>query len=157
MRPLRESDIDAARELLRHSLPALSQLAPLLSVLELAVLAPDDEQRALVAEVDGSVAAIAVYGEFAGAAGAGRLHLVAVDQHHRRRGIGTLLVERVLGELGARPTRFILAELPEERPALDGYFAFLRASGFTEESRVPDFYRDGVAMVMMRREAGPGI
>ena len=31
------------------------------------------------------------------------------------------------------------------------YFAFLRASGFAEESRVPDFYRDGVALVLMRR------
>ncbi len=149
IRPLGERDLDAARELLRAAVPTASQLESLSSVVEAAVLTPNDEQRALAAEVDGRVAAVAVFGEYAGAAGAGRLQLVAVDTRHRRHGIGSLLLERVLSELHARGARFILAELPEERPILDGYFAFLRARGFVEESRIPDFHREGVALVIL--------
>jgi GNAT superfamily N-acetyltransferase len=152
IRALRESDLVAARELIRGAAPVASQLAPLLSAVELAALNPSTEQCGLVAEVAGHLAAIAVYGEYAGAVGAGRLHLVAVDERHRRRGLGTLLIERIGTELESRSARFLLTELPDERPALADYFAFLRASGFVEESRVPDFYRDGVGLVLMRRE-----
>ena len=150
LRSLREDDVAAALTILRGAVPVSSHAA-LVSVVESAAFAPSPEQRGLVAEVDGAPVAIAVYGEFAGAAGAGRLHLLAVAEHHRRHGLGALLLGRIAEELSARATRFILAELPDERPALDDYFAFLRASGFTEESRIPDFYRDGVAMVFLRR------
>jgi ribosomal protein S18 acetylase RimI-like enzyme len=30
--------------------------------------------------------------------------------------------------------------------------SLLRANGFREEGRVPDFYRDGVALLFLRRE-----
>ncbi|HEY9428132.1 MAG TPA: GNAT family N-acetyltransferase [Gemmatimonadaceae bacterium] len=151
IRDLRESDLDAAHKLLRGAVPVASQLAALLSMVELAALTPGTEQCGLVADMAGQLVAIAVYGEYAGAAGAGRLHLVAVDDRHRRRGLGTLLIERVGTKLESRSARFLLTELPDEHPALTDYFAFLRASGFAEESRVPDFYRDGVALVLMRR------
>ncbi len=152
MRPLAADDIDAARELLRDALPTGSRADALTSLLESAALAPGDERRALAAEVDGRVAAVVIFGEYAGAAGAGRLHLVAVDRRQRRRGIGTLLLERAISELGARGARFVLTELPLERPALDGYVAFLAALGFTEESRIEDFHRPGVPLVFSRRE-----
>ena len=152
LRPLRESDLDAARGLLRAAVPVASALVPLLLVVESAATAPSTEQHGIVVDAAGGLAGMAVFGEYAGAAGAGRLHLVAVDQRHRRHGLGALLIERVCSELHARSARFILTELPDHRPALDDYFAFLRASGFVEESRVPDFYRDGVGLVMMRRE-----
>ena len=156
LRPLRESDLDAVRELLGNAVPVASQLAPLLSMVESAAIAPSNEQRGIVADAAGDLAAMAVFGEYAGAAGAGRLHLIAVDQRHRRRGLGSILIERVLAELDSRSARFVLADLPDERPTLADYFAFLRASGFREESRVPDYYRDGVALVMMRRERRGG-
>jgi GNAT superfamily N-acetyltransferase len=152
IRPLGEHDLDSARGLLRDAVPATSQLEALLQLLEGAALAPSDEQRGLAADLDGRVAAVAVFGEYAGAAGAGRLHLVAVDPQHRRHGIGSLLLERAASELATRGARFILAELPEERPPLDGYFAFLQACGFVEESRIPDFHREGVALVVLRRQ-----
>jgi GNAT superfamily N-acetyltransferase len=151
IRPLRESDLDAARELLRNAVPTAAQLMPLQSVVESAARSPNTEQRGLVAVDAGDLAAFAVYGEYAGASGAGRLHLVAVHQRHRRRGLGALLVERISAELHSRAARYILTELPDDRPALDDYFAFLHDSGFTEESRVPDFYGDGVGLVLLRR------
>ena len=156
LRPLLASDLDAARALLGDAVPVASQLAPLLSVVESAAIAPSNEQRGIVAAAAGDLAAMAVFGEYAGAAGAGRLHLIAVRQRHRRRGVGSILIERVAAELDSRSARFILAELPDERPTLADYFALLRASGFREESRIPDYYRDGVALVMMRREKRGG-
>ncbi|HET7552649.1 MAG TPA: GNAT family N-acetyltransferase [Gemmatimonadaceae bacterium] len=152
LRPLRESDLDAARALLRDAVPVATHLVPLLSAVEAAAIAPGTEQRGLVADAAGELAATAIYGEYAGAAGAGRLHLVVVREHHRRRGLGALLLKRIVADLQARSARFILTELPDERPALADYFAFLHASGFVEESRVPDFYREGVGLVLMRRE-----
>jgi GNAT superfamily N-acetyltransferase len=151
LRPLSESDLDAARELLRDAVPVASHLVQLLSVVRSAATAPSAEQRGLVADVAGHPAAMAVYGEYAGAAGAGRLHLVVVAQRHRRRGLGALLIDRLGSELLASGARFILTELPDHRPALDDYFAFLRASDFFEESRVPDFFREGVGLVLMKR------
>jgi ribosomal protein S18 acetylase RimI-like enzyme len=150
--PLHESDIDAARALLDDVVPVPAHLATLRSALESAALSPGSEQRGLTADVGGELAALAVYGEYAGATGAGRLHLVAVGDRHRRHGLGTLLIERIAAELDSRATRFILTELPDELPALASYFAFLRTTGFTEESRIPDFYREGVGVVVMRRE-----
>ena len=152
LRPLRESDVGAALTLLRDAVRTPSYATLLASVTEAAALTPSTEHSGMVAEMDGQPVAIAVYGEFAGATGAGRLHLVAVDPSHRRRGLGTLLLNRVAAELTACPTRFILAELPDDHPALDDYFAFLDATGFTEESRIPHFYREGVGLVFLRRE-----
>lgn len=155
LRPLRESDIGAARALLREAIPVASQLAPLQSLVEAAATSPSSEQRGLVAEADGEIAALAVYGEFAGAAGAGRLQLVAVDRRHRRRGLGALIVQSIAAELRAHGARFLLTELPEDRPALADYLTFLGATGFLEESRIPDFHRDGVALVFLRKPTAP--
>jgi hypothetical protein len=46
----------------------------------------------------------------------------------------------------------VLAEFPLERSSLDACDAFLRARGFSEESRIEDFHRAGVSLVLLRRE-----
>ena len=51
-------------------------------------------------------------------------------------------------EAGAR---FLLAEMPDD-PARGTVFALLREHGFREEARVPDFYREGVALTFLRLE-----
>lgn len=153
LRPLSEGDLAAALALLRGAVPGASYAETLASVVETAALTPNPENRGIIADLDGHLAAIAVYGEYAGALGAGRLHLVAVAEECRRRGLGTMMMERIVEELSARAARFILAELPDDRPALDDYTAFLRACSFAEESRVPDLYRPGVALLFLRREA----
>ena len=152
LRPLSEGDLGAALALLRGAAAGSSYLDTLASAVENASLTPSVENRGIIAEIDGTIVALTVYGEYAGASGAGRLQLVAVAERYRRRGLGALLVNRVVEELGARAARFILAELPDDRPALDDYIAFLRACSFTEESRVPDLYRPGVALVFFRRD-----
>jgi GNAT superfamily N-acetyltransferase len=152
LRPLSEGDLEAALAMLRGAAAGPAYLDFLASAVESASLTPSVENRGIVAELDGTLIALTVYGEYAGASGAGRLHLVAVAERYRRRGLGALLVSKVAEELSARAARFILAELPDDRPALDGYSAFLRACSFAEESRVPDLYRPGVALVFLRRE-----
>ena len=152
LRPLSEGDLGAALALLRDAVRAPWYTDALASVVESAALAPSVEARGLIAELDGVLAALAVYGEYAGATGAGRLHLAAVAGSHRRRGLGTKLLSKIEEELTASAARFILAELPDDSHALDDYIAFLRARSFTEESRIPDFHRPGVALLFLRRD-----
>ena len=45
--------------------------------------------------------------------------------------------------------RYVLAEMPDD-PALGTVLALLREHGFREEARVPDFYREGVALTFLR-------
>jgi len=150
-RPLAERDLHAALDLVRAAAPP-SHVEALCETVTGAAGSASAEARGLVAELEGTLAAIVVHGEYAGASGAGRLHLVVVAPHARRRGLGRLLVEAACNDLGAGGARFVLAELPLERPALAGYTAFLRALGFAEESRIEDFHRDGVPLVFLRRE-----
>jgi hypothetical protein len=44
-----------------------------------------------------------------------------------------------------------MAELPDD-PAIGSILTLLREHGFHEEARVPDFYRDGVALTFLRRK-----
>jgi hypothetical protein len=49
----------------------------------------------------------------------------------------------------AAGARYLLAEMPDD-PALGTVLALLRDHGFREEARVPDFYREGVALTFLR-------
>ena len=51
----------------------------------------------------------------------------------------------------AAGARLLMAELPADA-ALGRSISLLRANGFREEGRVPDFYRDGVALLFLRRD-----
>jgi len=66
----------------------------------------------------------------------------------RRGVIRTQWVDETQAKAGAR---FLLAEMPDD-PALGTVFALLREHGFREEARVPDFYREGVALTFLRLE-----
>jgi ribosomal protein S18 acetylase RimI-like enzyme len=110
------------------------------------------ECRCLVHHMDADVDALIVFGTFAGAAGAGRLHLVAVDERARGRGLGAALLAAASDVLRAEGARFLLAEVADDPPVLGDYWAFLAEQGFREESRVEDLVRDGVALAFLRRE-----
>lgn len=120
-------------------------------VLAAAAEHPSEEQRGLAAERAGALAGVLVYGVYAGAAGAGRLHLVLVSPNARRAGVGTALLERAVGRLRTEGARFLLAEVPDEAALLGGGRSFLFARDFYEEARVPDLVREGVALTFLRR------
>lgn len=118
--------------------------------LRAALEAANAEARALVAAVDVRVVGVGVFGGIAGARGAAKLHLIGVAPHAWRRGVGAALALAITHSLRAEGARLLLAELPDD-PVLSAYAAFLRACQFEEEARVPDFYRDGVALTFLRR------
>jgi hypothetical protein len=45
--------------------------------------------------------------------------------------------------------KFLLAEMPDD-PAIGTVLSLLKHHGFREEARVPDFFRDGVALSFLR-------
>jgi GNAT superfamily N-acetyltransferase len=120
-------------------------------VLTAAAQHPSEEQRGLAAERGGALLGVLVYGVYAGAAGAGRLHLVLVAPNARRAAVGTALLERAAGRLRTEGARFLLAEVPDDAPLLGAYRSFLFARDFFEEARVPDLVREGVALTFLRR------
>ena len=125
-----------------------------LEILSGAVESPSAEMRALAAGVGGELAGVVVYGMVAGTLGAGRVYLVAVTAGARLRGVATRLVDSAGAELEREGARFVLAEMPHDPRLAPGRELLLR-SGFAEESRVPDFYADGVALTFLRRPVSP--
>jgi ribosomal protein S18 acetylase RimI-like enzyme len=113
---------------------------------------PDDERDVLLAvdAADGRVLGAAAFGLTAGARGAGALHGVAVSPDARRRGAGRRLVQAVEDALARRGARLVAAEVAAD-PCLDAYHALLGVCGFAEETRVDDYYRDGVPLVVRCR------
>lgn len=144
--------LPAAAQLLMRAL-ALSPYAPeAMESLELAARSPDAELRALASVRGNSVHGVIAFGTFAGAVGAGRLHLVVVDEASRRDGVGRSLIEAAVARLRGEGARFLLAELPDDARALPHAREFLERLDFREESRVENFYRDGVSLALLRRE-----
>lgn len=109
-----------------------------------------EEVSALVAESDGQVTGVAVFGLVPGAEGAGKMHGMAVAPEAQRRGVARALIEAFVGELARRGARFVLVEFPDAAELAGGRTLLLQAK-FAEESRVPDYFRDGIALVFLRR------
>ena len=47
--------------------------------------------------------------------------------------------------------RLLTAELPGD-PVIGKVLSLLRANGFRQDGRIPDFFRDEVALLFLRRE-----
>ncbi|HEY4955025.1 MAG TPA: hypothetical protein VII02_09075, partial [Gemmatimonadaceae bacterium] len=69
----------------------------------------------------------------------------------KQAGTGLAILERILGELRSSGARLVVAEFPGHR-SLGPYRALIEGAGFVEESRVADYYEDGVALVQYRME-----
>ena len=111
----------------------------------------DPEVHALVNARDGTVAALALYGPVAGASGAWHLSLLLTAAGIDARAIGVPLITAALEEVRASGGRFLLAELPAD-PVIGSTLTLLRKTGFKQEGRIPDFYREGVALLFLRRD-----
>jgi ribosomal protein S18 acetylase RimI-like enzyme len=122
--------------------------------LGLALAGRSDESRAIVAVRDGTVIGCALYGSVAGAVGTTRIHFIVVASQDRRGGTGRALCAAVLGEASAHGTRSVIVEMPDEAPFRSGH-ALLEKCGFASVARVADYYRDGVALVVMHHAIAP--
>lgn len=149
-RPLQPGDSEAVRSLLWAAVgvtPYVDRLAELLSAAEHG----DPESRALVVERDGTVAALAMYGPVAGAIGTWHLSTAIVAPSVELREVGRAIVESVASHARDAGGRLLVAELPAD-PAIGRTLILLRANGFRQEGRIPDFFRDGVALLFLRRD-----
>jgi ribosomal protein S18 acetylase RimI-like enzyme len=150
--PVSPSLLDSASAVVERALHDTRYLAGALDALRSAVNAPGMDGRALASMSGDDMAGVIVYGIFGGTSGAGRLHFVVVERRARRAGAARALIDAALAALRTDNARFVLAELPDDPHELPDARDFLHALGFSQESRVEDFYRDGVALSFLRRE-----
>jgi ribosomal protein S18 acetylase RimI-like enzyme len=120
-----------------------------LEVLEHAERGNDPESRALVIARDGTVAGLALFGTVAGTKHAARLYTAVVAPGVSVVDVGGRLMRAVADAARNSGAEFLIAEMPDD-PAIGGVLALLREHGFHEEARVPNFYRDGVALAFLR-------
>ena len=149
-RPLQPEDSQATRILLMGALGITPYIDRALEVLELAERGNDPEHRALVIARDGTVAALALFGTIAGTARGARVHTEILAPGIDIEEVGLRLMDAVATAVRGSGADFLLAEMPDD-PALGTTLALLRQHGFRDEARVPDFFRDGVALTFLRR------
>lgn len=148
-------DATAARALADTALGDAPYAELLLASLDGALTAASDEYRAIVARDESVLLGLIVFGETAGAVGAGRIYFVVVDPAARRRGIATALVDAACRDLRARGARLVAMELTED-PRLERGRWLAHRAGFREEARVSDYVREGVGLVLLRRDLEDG-
>ncbi|HEY4130823.1 MAG TPA: GNAT family N-acetyltransferase [Gemmatimonadaceae bacterium] len=150
-RPLGPEDSQGTRVLLMGALGVTPYIDRALEVLEHAERGNDPESRALVIARDGTVAGLALFGTVAGTQHAARLYTAVVAPGVSLDDVGGRLMRAVADTMRGTGARFLIAEMPDD-PAIGSVLALLREHGFREEARVPDFYREGVALAFLRME-----
>lgn len=114
-------------------------------------LGEGEELRGVVAESDGELVGVAIYGLVAGSVGTGKLHLIAVSAAARLRGVARRLCDEAVGELARDGARLVIAELPDT-PGLSAGRELLGRCGWRVEGRIDDFFADDVPLLLMRRD-----
>jgi hypothetical protein len=148
VRALMPDDADTARRFVSGQFSNPRYRARALEVLESALEFEDPEFMALLA-VDGEperLVGVTVFGTVAGAHAVVKLHGVITSELAPARA----LVEAVRRASEHSGERMIVCELPDDAPFATAAAA-LEANGFTEEGRVPDFVREGVALRLLVR------
>jgi ribosomal protein S18 acetylase RimI-like enzyme len=149
-RPLHAGDAEPVRALIWGVLgitPYVDRVTELLAAAERG----DPESHALVIERDGTVASLALFGPVAGARDAWHLSMVLVTPEVGLRDVGRAIIQGVVEAVSAVGARLLVAEVPADA-ALGRSLSLLRANGFKEEGRVRDYFRDGVALLFLRRD-----
>ena len=111
----------------------------------------DPETTALIIERDGTVVALALFGRVSGAQDTWKLDVFLMSERVEPRGIGRALLDAVVAAAKKAGGRLLTAELPAD-PVLGRTLSLLRANGFTQDGKVADYFRDGVALLFLRRE-----
>lgn len=100
------------------------------------------EYRSSIADEDGVVVGVGVYGPVAGTVGTATIYAVIATKNE----IAQAVLDGILADLTSSGTRLVVAEFPGHE-SLRSYRALLETSGFIEESQVEDYFEDGVALV----------
>ena len=152
IRPPAAHELESAGALVRNEIAADDTLDPVRSSLEQALRAPGSEHRALAAVLGDRVVGLVAFGEISGTEGVGRVTAIVVHRDYRRQGIGTALVDAATTALAANEDRLVIVEMPDAKELQHLRQFFMSRAGFREESRVRDYYRDGVSLTFLRLE-----
>jgi ribosomal-protein-alanine N-acetyltransferase len=79
----------------------------------------------------------------------GHVLAIGVDPQHRRKGVGTLLMERLLDYFRKRGVSKVRLEARESNWGARRFYSTL---GFVEVGKVPYYYSDGETAVLFERE-----
>lgn len=149
-RPIAQGDASGVRALVLASLGVTPYVDREMELVELAERG-DAEVRSLVIERDGTVAALALFGPVAGAQGTWKLYSLLMAERVEPRQVGGILIDAVVAVVKNEHGRLLTAEMPAD-PVIGKSLTLLRARGFRQEGRIPDFFRDDVALLFLRRE-----
>lgn len=149
-RSLEPGDAEGARALVLNAIGVTPYVDRVLELLKEAAR-DHPETRALIIERDGTVAALALYGPVAGAKGTWKLATLLIAERVEPREIGRAIIEACVAAARHAAARLLVAELPAD-PVLGKTLTLLRANGFRQEGRVPDYFREGVALLFLRRD-----
>jgi ribosomal protein S18 acetylase RimI-like enzyme len=97
------------------------------------------------------MAALALFGTVSGALSCWRLSTLLMAPRLEPRDVGRAMIDAIVARVQALGGRLLMAELPADA-AFGRTLSLLRSTGFREEGRVRDFYRDGVSLLFLRRE-----
>lgn len=148
-RALRPEDAGPVRALIHGALgvtPYVDRTLELLAEAE----GGSAETLALAVERDGIVAALGLFGPVA-ASDAWTLDMLVLALTVDAREVGKPLVEAMAMRARSAGARMLIAELPADA-ALGRALSLLRGMGFRQPARIPDFYRDGVALLFLRMD-----
>jgi ribosomal protein S18 acetylase RimI-like enzyme len=149
VRAARESDLAAALGLLEWELTKNPWMGRTAELLKEAVRGKGREVMACVAEREGELVGFGVYGIVSGTVGTGVMHAILVAPRSRRAGIGARILEYATAALASRGMRVLFVGMPAG-PYLVRYRALLLSHGFFEETRIEDYYRDGISQIISR-------
>ncbi len=158
IRPLVRADATVARALLTTAFGnTLYAEAPRAALARALAGEAPAEAAGLVAVADGGVVGVVIHGAIAGTLGSARIHAVAIAPGARRRGLGRALIQASVAALGRSGARLVLVECAEA-DALAAGRALLHHCRFIEESRIPDYVRDGIGLSFLRLDlpSAPG-
>jgi L-amino acid N-acyltransferase YncA len=148
-RPIAPEDAAGAHQLLVSRLGVTPYVDRAVEILNIAERGADEENRAYVVARDGTVAGLALFGKIAGTEAGFRLHLLLVVSTDGD--VGERLLESVNAAVIDSGGRFLVAEIAKE-PALFATITLLRHHGFEEAGSIPDYFRDGVPLLILRRD-----
>ena len=110
----------------------------------------DPETKALLVERDGTVAALALFGPVAGAQDTWKIDAFLMSERLEGSEVGRALLDAVVAAATKAGGRLLTAELPAD-PVIGRTLSLLRANGFKQDGKIPDYFRDGVALLFLRR------
>ena len=148
-RPLTPADAEPVRGLVLATLgitPYVDRVLELLGEAERG----DSDTDALAIERDGTYAALALFGEIVPSNGVWKIHTMLLSERVDAREVGDAMLAAITERVRTLGAKTLIAELPAD-PVYGRTLDRLRRNGFRQPGKIPDFYRDGVALLFLMR------